>query len=91
MSLTRGVGFSAFDAEEKYFTYIHTKLYLLTLAPTTISRLISMGGVKYTINYLQKIRKYKKNKSKTTLLENLMNKKYRDFKKHETYPGRNLN
>ncbi len=42
------------------YTYIHTKLYLLTLAPTTISRLISMGGVKYTINYLQKIRKYKK-------------------------------
>ena len=41
-------------------TYIHTKLYLFTLAPTTISRLISMGGVKYTINYLQKIRKYKR-------------------------------
>ncbi len=42
------------------YIYIHTKLYLLTLAPTAISRLISMGGVKYTINYLQKIRKYKK-------------------------------
>ena len=48
------------DSSLHTYIYIHTKLYLLTLAPTTISRLISMGGVKYTINYLQKIRKYKK-------------------------------
>jgi hypothetical protein len=44
--------------------YIHTystcKLYLTTLAPTTVRRLISMKGVKYRINYLQKIKNYER-------------------------------
>jgi hypothetical protein len=40
-------------------TFIHTyKLYLTTLASTTVGRLISMRGVKYKINYLQEMKKY---------------------------------
>jgi hypothetical protein len=39
---------------------LHTYIQTLFTHAKLISRLISMGGVKYTINNLQKIRKYKR-------------------------------
>jgi hypothetical protein len=54
---------------------------LTTLASTTVRRLISMRGVKYRINYLQKIKKYKKDKIRQDSRKG--NKKIRLFLMHD--------